>query len=61
LVLSDLDVYTTSDDEGKVPFYETPMANVKRLELNISYKTVAKIFLPFILLKLLVLMNGVGT
>jgi hypothetical protein len=32
LVLSDLDIYTKSDDEGKVPFYKTPMTNVKRLE-----------------------------
>jgi len=33
LVLSDLSIYTNLDVEGNASFYETPMANVERLEL----------------------------
>ena len=33
LVLSDLNIKFESDDEGNVPFYKTPMAKLKRLEL----------------------------
>ena len=33
LVLSDLNIKFESDDEGNVPFYKTPMAKLKRLQL----------------------------
>ena len=33
LVSSDLNIKFESDDEGNVPFYKTPMAKLKRLEL----------------------------
>ena len=33
LVVYDLNIYSKSDDEGNVPFYKTPMAKLRRLEL----------------------------
>ena len=33
LVSSDLNIEFESDDEGNVPFYKTPMAKLKRLQL----------------------------
>ena len=33
LVVSDLNIVSESDDQGNEPFFETPMTNVKRLEL----------------------------